>query len=104
MLALYRSSVKDFLPKQRRKQKCIALANRSAEERNNQVGAGARCHEAGHKFGGHGVAPILLGIRNHSIREAMLIIDGNDREIVLVSDMTGERFEVGDDKVGLPFV
>jgi hypothetical protein len=34
----------------------------------------------------------------------MLIIDGNDWEIVLVSDMAGERFEVGDDKVGLPFV
>ena len=34
----------------------------------------------------------------------MLVIDGNDREALLVSDVTSERLEVGDDQVGLPFV
>ena len=34
----------------------------------------------------------------------MLVVDGDDRETLLVSNVAGERLEVGDDQVGLPFV
>ena len=47
---------------------------------------------------------ILPRIRNHGIGEAVLVVDGDDGKALLVSDVTGERLEVGDDQVGFPFV
>ena len=92
------------MPQQWRKQERVALAGRCGEERNHEVGVGVRGHEAGYDFGCGGIARVLPRIRNHGIGEAVLVVDGDDGKALLVSDVTGERLEVGDDQVGFPFV
>jgi len=65
---------------------------------------GVRGHQARHEFGGRGVATIFFWVGNCGVGEAVLVIDGNDGEALLVSDVAGERLEVGDDQVDLPLL
>lgn len=96
--------IEDLLAQKRRKQERVALANGRAEETNDQIGVGARGHQPGDQFGGGGIAAVLLWIRDNGIRQAVLVIDGDDRKPTAMSKMASERLEVGDDQLGVPFI
>src|SRR6266496_3470841 len=104
MVALGGRSIENFLSQQRWKQERVAFADWRGEKRNHEIGTGARSHEPGHKFSRGGIAAILLRIGNDRIRQAVLVINGNDWQILPVSHVTSERLEVGDDQVNLPLV
>ena len=70
----------------------------------HQVGIGVRSHHTRHQLGGCGVTPVLTRIRNDSVGQAMLVVDGDDGQPLLVSHMAGQGLKVSDDEVDLPLV
>src|SRR5580700_8031576 len=104
VLALRGRGLQNFVAQQRWKQESVALADGCGEEGNYEISVGVRGHETGYQLGRGGVAAILLRVGDFGVGQAMLVIDGNDGEIFLVSDVTGEGFEVGDDQIDPPFV
>src|SRR4051794_20756216 len=58
-----------------------------------------RGHQSGNDLRGGGIATVLPGIGNDGVGQAMLVVDGDDRKMTLVADVTGQWLEVGDDQV-----
>src|SRR5579859_30165 len=104
VVSLGGSGVENFLAQQRRKQERIALANRCSKKRDHEVGVGAGSHQFGDEFRSRGISAVLPGVGDDRISEAMLVVDGDDRKAAPMPQMAGQRLEVGDDQIGVPFI
>ncbi len=78
--------------------------DRRGEKGDHQIGIGVRSHQSRHQLGGRGIAAVLPGIGNDRVGQAMLVIDGDDGQPLLVPDVASERLEVGDHQIDLPSV
>ena len=104
MISFGGGGTENLLAQQWREQECIALTDWRVEEGDDEIGIRVRRHQFGHEFRGCGIAAVLLGVGHDGISKTMLVVDGNHRKMALVSNVAGERLEVGDDEIDLGVV
>src|SRR5882757_5375195 len=102
MLTLHRYGFQNLLSQQRWKNKCVLLLYWRSKERNDQVSIGVWSHQPCNQFCRRGVSPELPRVRNDHVGQAMLVVDGNNRQAHPMSDMASQRLEVGNHEVNLP--
>ena len=85
-----------------RKEKRVLLLYPRREKCSDEIRIGAGRHESRDNLRSGCLFAVFARVGNFRVGEQVLVVDGNDGQTQLVSDVAGHGFEVGDDKIQVP--
>src|SRR5262245_39911979 len=104
MMAGVRLGLQDFSTDDGWEEEGLAAADAGRKERGNQVCVGAWRHQSRDQLGSGAIAARLRRRGYYGVGVTVLVVDGDDRQVLAAAGLATQGLEIGDHQLRVPFL